>query len=276
MLTDDLQKQLAHRLGVLTAKPESSTLHVHPLCNFNKDEDKNINSVTTDRSKNPAENRHKIQASRRHGVRGNWHMDLGYEPNPSDYTILKLIELPESGGGTMFASSCEIYDRISPAYRQFLEGLTITCSQGNYHKILAEKGFEPYSAPRGSPNNVGARFEAVHPMVRTNPVTGWKSLCSVGHHFSHVNELTATESTRLHDWLLQILVESDDCQLRHRWCNSYDIAIWDNRSVFHRAVVDFEGIRTARRAVGIGERPYFDPNSKTRREAIAEEECGEP
>lgn len=37
--------------------------------------------------------------------------------------------------------------------------------------------------------------------------------------------------------------------------------------------MDFAGMgaRTGHRAVGIGERPYFDPNSKTRREALAEE-----
>lgn len=49
-------------------------------------------------------------------------------------------------------------------------------------------------------------------------------------------------------------------------------AIWDNRSVYHSAIFDFAGLgaRTGHRAVGIGERPYFDPNSKTRREALAE------
>ena len=50
------------------------------------------------------------------------------------------------------------------------------------------------------------------------------------------------------------------------------MAIWDNRSVYHSAIFDFAGLgaRTGHRAVGIGERPYFDPNSKTRREALAE------
>jgi hypothetical protein len=32
------------------------------------------------------------------------------------------------------------------------------------------------------------------------------------------------------------------------------------------------GVRTGHRAVGIGERPYLDPNSKTRREAIEMDE----
>ncbi len=47
-------------------------------------------------------------------------------------------------------------------------------------------------------------------------------------------------------------------------------AIWDNRSVFHTATYDYkgEGDRFGNRAVGLGERPYFDPNSKSRRQAL--------
>jgi hypothetical protein len=58
------------------------------------------------------------------------------------------------------------------------------------------------------------------------------------------------------------------------------IAIWDNRSVFHTATFDYdlEGDRFGNRAVGLGERPYLDPNSLSRREAlnqIAEEFRGD-
>jgi hypothetical protein len=54
---------------------------------------------------------------------------------------------------------------------------------------------------------------------------------------------------------------------------NYIVAIWDNRTVYHTAIFDFAGLgaRTGHRAVGIGERPYFDPKSKTRREALAGE-----
>lgn len=50
-------------------------------------------------------------------------------------------------------------------------------------------------------------------------------------------------------------------------------AIWDNRSVFHSATFDYDnlGERTGNRAVGIGEAPYLDPNSKSRRETLAAE-----
>lgn len=40
-------------------------------------------------------------------------------------------------------------------------------------------------------------------------------------------------------------------------------AIWDNRSAFHSATFDYDGLgdRFGNRVVGIGEHPYLDPNS---------------
>lgn len=51
-------------------------------------------------------------------------------------------------------------------------------------------------------------------------------------------------------------------------------AIWDNRSVFHTATGDHEGFgpRSGNRAVGVGEIPYFDPASKSRREDLGIED----
>ncbi|KAI6765499.1 hypothetical protein HG530_006569 [Fusarium avenaceum] len=266
--TNELQKELADRLGRLTGKPESSTLHIHPLHNFNPDEDKHINTITTDKQANPAEDLWKNRPS---DIRNSWHTDAGYEPNPPDYSILKLVKLPETGGDTMWASSCEIYDKISPSYRKFLESLTATFSQTRLPRVAKEKGFELYTEPRGSPNNIGDSLTSSHPVVRTNPVTGWKSLFAVGNHAERINDVTSDESKRLLDWFLQLIVEEHDCQLRHQWKNPYDVAIWDNRTVYHTAIFDFAGFgaRTGHRAVGIGERPYFDPMSKTRREALA-------
>ncbi|KAG8747965.1 hypothetical protein FRC12_013959 [Ceratobasidium sp. 428] len=46
-----------------------------------------------------------------------------------------------------------------------------------------------------------------------------------------------------------------------------DIAIWDNRSVYHTATFDYEKVlRVGDRVVSLGEKPYFDPKSKSRRE----------
>jgi alpha-ketoglutarate-dependent taurine dioxygenase len=48
-------------------------------------------------------------------------------------------------------------------------------------------------------------------------------------------------------------------------------AIWDNRSVYHAATFDYSEKRTGHRAVGLGERPYFDPASVSRRQALNQE-----
>lgn len=60
--------------------------------------------------------------------------------------------------------------------------------------------------------------------------------------------------------------------IRVPWVNTLlAVAIWDNRTVYHSAIFDYAGlgVRTGHRAVGIGEQPYFNPNSLTRREALA-------
>lgn len=58
------------------------------------------------------------------------------------------------------------------------------------------------------------------------------------------------------------------CQINFRMT---PLAIWDNRSVFHSATFDYDGLgeRFGNRAVGIGEAPYLDPASISRTEGIA-------
>lgn len=96
-------------------------------------------------------------------------------------------------------------------------------AQSRYAGVSMEKNIEIYTEPRGNPCNVGLDLKTTHPLIRTNPVTGWKGLFGVGTHLIGINEVTPDESHRLHDWLLQLIVEHHDCQLRHRWNNPYDI-----------------------------------------------------
>lgn len=113
-------------------------------------------------------------------------------------------------------------------------------------------------------------FEAVHPLVRTNPVTGWKSLYAIGHHLKQINDLTFEEGKSMEDWFTRLLLENHDLQVRNRWQNVNDLAIWDNRCTYHAATPDHSGFghRTGHRAVSVGERAYLDPQSKSRKEAL--------
>lgn len=274
-LTDDIQKQLIQRLGELSGKPSTSGLHVHPVSNSGREhgtKDNEISVISSLSAKKIYKGSALDPRTRSQSGRGQWHSDITFEPVPSDYTALRLTELPKTGGDTLWASGYELFDRISPIYQKFLETLTATYSQPLFNKAAEDNDFKLYTAPRGSPHNVGDNLEATHPVIRTNPVTGWKSVFAVGHHVQKVNDLAPDESKTLLDWFVRLIVENHDLQVRHRWQSPNDLAIWDNRSVYHAATPDYEGLgeRKGHRVVGLGEKPYFDPKSKSRREALAE------
>lgn len=275
-LTADLQKQLIHRIGLAGGKPETSGLHIHPILNSEREgyrvTDPEISTIDSELNKRLYKDAGALTIKPRAQKNGGWHSDIAFEPKPADYSSLRLEVLPKTGGDTLWASGYEIYDRISAPYQKFLEGLTATFHQPGFIAAAEKGGFKIYEQPRGAPENIGKELKAVHPVVRTNPTTGWKSIFPVGGHISHINDLAEEESKALLAWFLQLLVENHDLQVRFKWKSVNDVAIWDNRSVFHTATYDIEGQgeRYGVRTVSVGEAPFLDPESKSRREALAE------
>ncbi|EJD08433.1 taurine catabolism dioxygenase [Fomitiporia mediterranea MF3/22] len=267
------QKELVDKIGRLAGRPETSGLHVHPLYNSPDntpldDTGKMDRHVYVISSKT----QDKLYATMAHrmSVRPTselWHSDITFENVPSDYSCLKITKTPTTGGDTLWASGCEVYDRMSPSVREFLTTLTATHAQPVFKRSAAAVGCEIVS-PRGSPDNSGDAFEVSHPVVRTNPVTGWRSIYAVGLHCRDIDGLTKHESDRIKEYFDYMITHHHDLQVRFRW-NPNDIAIWDNRSVFHSGTPDLVGEREGRRTTSVGERPYFDPASMTRREAMA-------
>ncbi len=149
-----------------------------------------------------------------------WHSDIQFEPVPPDYSSLRLTQLPQNGGDTLWASGYEMYERFSPSYQKFLEGLTATFIASGllFH---GEEG-RVYEGPRGNPQNVGRAFTAVHPVVRTNPVTGWKSIYAAGPFPKYINELNPKESRQLLQTFRETITENHDLQARFKWRNEND------------------------------------------------------
>ncbi|CRK42827.1 hypothetical protein BN1723_005436 [Verticillium longisporum] len=273
-LTNDLQKKLILRLGELSGRPATSGLHIHPILNSEREHggsDPEISTISSLQHKKFYIKEQSDQLSPKKQNGAQWHSDIAFEPVPADFSSLRLVELPKTGGDTLWASGYEIYDRISEPYQRFLEGLSVTFEQPAFGKVAEQAGFKLYDKPRGAPENVGTTLKAIHPVVRTNPVTGWKSVFPVGGHVKHINGVTAEESKALLDWFLDLVYKGHDLQVRFKWQNPNDIAIWDNRSVFHTATFDYDdqGERFGNRAVGLGEAPYFDEQSTSRRTALA-------
>lgn len=84
--------------------------------------------------------------------------------------------LPKTGGDTLWQSNYHTYDALSPTYAKMLEGLTASQDAERFREQSRVNGYKLRTSPRGSPDNVGAHLKASHPVVRTNQVTGWKSI----------------------------------------------------------------------------------------------------
>ncbi|KAJ3039689.1 hypothetical protein HDU99_010219, partial [Rhizoclosmatium hyalinum] len=78
------------------------------------------------------------------------------------------------------------------------------------------------------------------------------------------------ESDLVLNHIFNLTAQNHDLQVRFKW-GKHDVAVWDNRSTFHSATTDYDAEiyrRNGERATSLGERPYFDANSSSRREAL--------
>ena len=137
---------------------------------------------------------------------------MTFEPAPSDYASLVIRTLPPVGGDTLWASAYEAYDRLSPAYKRFLEGLTATHTGQGFIDI-AKRSNATFREHRGSDLNVGQSLSTAHPVVRTNPLTGWKGLFVNRGFTKRINELTKPESDEVLDFLWDHIASVSVCVL---------------------------------------------------------------
>ncbi|KAE8142436.1 hypothetical protein BDV38DRAFT_294326 [Aspergillus pseudotamarii] len=267
-LTPQEMRQFGEKLSVLAGCPESSALHVHPLTEEGSELGDQISVISSEKQKKGGGLTHQLSDTSRFASVG-WHTDISFERVPSDYAMLKIHTLPETGGDTLWASGYEIYDRLSPQMAEFLEGLTATHDATFFHDEARRLGNPLRKGIRGSPLNHGEELTAVHPVVRTNPVTGWKSVYVNKGFTRRINGVTKDESDMLLQYLFNLVTQNHDAQIRFKW-NKNDMAIWDNRSTWHCATYDYEEARAGDRVCSLGEAPYLDTQSKSRREALAD------
>ncbi|EED82686.1 predicted protein [Postia placenta Mad-698-R] len=262
------QKVLGTKLGVLSGRPKESGLHIHPtVATQEKDEFGPDTQVITSAHHKQIELEEDLNVSQ--FATKEWHSDITFEPVPSDFAILKIHTLPETGGDTLWASGYEAYDRLSPALAKHLEGLTAVHEATFFKSYVERQGQTLHEGPRGNPENVGTDLRTVHPVIRTNPVTGWKALFVNKNFTRRILELTKDESDATLDYLFRLVSDNHDLQVRFKW-NKNDVAIWANSASFHNVTRDYDDHREGDRVVSLGEKPYFDPNSKSRREALGQ------
>ena len=187
---------------------------------------------------------------------GAWHSDTAYLERPALGTMLYAIEVPPTGGDTMFANMHLAYEALSDGMKRMLDGLVgINSSDQNYRGAGGRN--EKMKDLKGMKDKVIERtkvYVAEQPVVRTHPETGQKGLYVSRVHTARFRDMTEAESKPLLDYLCDHAVRPEfTCRIDWR---PGTLVLWDNRSTQHYAVNDYHGFRRRMHRVTLmGDRP---------------------
>jgi taurine dioxygenase len=186
-----------------------------------------------------------------------WHTDATWREKPPLGCVLRCVECPPVGGDTMWANMALAYERLPQHIKDEIADLRAR------HSIEATFGA---AMPTEKRLALKAMYpDAEHPVVRTHPETGEKVLFVNGFttHFTNYHQPQRVrygqDYTHGASALLQYLLNQamvPEYQVRWRWSPN-SIAIWDNRSTQHYAVMDYPPCHRKMERAGImGDIPF--------------------
>ena len=168
-----------------------------------------------------------------------WHSDLCYMEIPTRASLLYAIEVPERDGvtlgNTLFASTCAAYDELPAEIKQRCAGLRAVNS---YNAMFDRKAVEFGIRPKLSEADK-AKYpkDAIHPVIRTHPVTGRKCIFVCEGYTTHILGIPQEESRELLALLFAQITQPQSIY-RHSW-RVGDLLMWDNCAVQHLATFDY-------------------------------------
>lgn len=152
-----------------------------------------------------------------------WHSDQSYSALPVFSTLLYALELPREGGDTWFCDTAGAYAALPEETKTRIAGLrqvfSVERTVQTQHIALtdAQKQEKP---------------PVTHPLVRTHPLLGRKSLYLSPAHSAGMEGMDPAEGAALLAELLAFATGPDHVY-RHRW-RIGDVVMWDNTSTMHR------------------------------------------
>jgi len=182
----------------------------------------------------------------RRGNENTWHSDVTWRKEPSLGSILRAVEVPSSGGDTLFADMEAAYKGLDTTLRNQVDDLSAR------HDLAA------VAASVAGPD-VADRLHAEyppeeHPVIRTHPVTGRRSIYVNAAFTTEIVGLSPGESERVLA-LLYRQASVPEYQVRVRW-RPGTVVMWDNRCVQHYAVSDYwPETRVMERVTIVGDAP---------------------
>jgi taurine dioxygenase len=183
----------------------------------------------------------------RTGNENGWHTDVTWREAPAMGAVLRAVEVPAHGGDTLWADMACAYDNLPGDLKERIDGLRAV------HSFLHVFGLGMSDEKRAAMLEQYPPVE--HPVVRTHPETGRKTLFVNSFFTESIVGVDDEES----DWLIDRLAQQAmhaEWQVRLRW-EPGTVAFWDNRATQHYAVSDYFPQRRVMERVAIkGDRPY--------------------
>lgn len=152
-----------------------------------------------------------------------WHTDASFQDPPGRYSTLSARVVPPVGADTEFADMCAAYDALDASMKKRLEGLHV------HHSIAYSRMSLGFEFSQSELDNLKG---AVHPLVRTNPRTGRRSLY-LASHATRIIEMPLPEGRILLRDLTEHATQRE-FTYRHVW-RDHDLVVWDNLATMHRS-----------------------------------------
>ncbi|WCE32521.1 TauD/TfdA dioxygenase family protein [Vibrio sp. SCSIO 43137] len=164
-----------------------------------------------------------------------WHTDLTWRKNPSKASLLHAQHVPQAGGDTIWCSMSAVFDSLDEELKARLRKLTAT------HSLVAFEGIDEEQVELEWHKKLLKTAEenppVVHPVVTVHPESG-REILYINEQFTrYINELERKESDKLLNQLFA-MARRPEYQVRFKW-NKGSLAIWDNRTTQHYAVIDY-------------------------------------
>lgn len=174
-----------------------------------------------------------------------WHTDSPFLPQPPAISLLHSIDVPPYGGDTWWSNAQLAYEFLSDKMKDVIADLKVHMSAAfvlqNVNKGRSGESKLQQGDMELSVNQQKMVDGSFHPIVRTHPETGQKSLYCDRTYSLGIEGMTQEESKPLLDFLGRHATREEFiCRLR--WEPDM-LVIWDNRLCLHKAFNDYDGYR---------------------------------
>jgi len=178
---------------------------------------------------------------------GVWHSDTAYLEQPAMGAMLYAVEVPKTGGDTLFANMYCAYQALSPGLQHLLSTLS-AINDADKTEIAQTRE----NRVSGSPLK---KLKAVHPVIRQHPETGEKVLYVNRAHTTRFSDMSRAESAALLEYLFELQSRPEHC-CRFKW-QPGSLAFWDNRACQHYPLNDYHGYKRLMHRISLaGARPF--------------------